>query len=603
MLKVFSQPTGASAPVDYTFNFTSTVDTRAQADAIKNALTKAIKAAKEGNMTQPVAGAGISSTTTSAAMAIASAVSTRPGDDNLYDDAHLKANGNLQQSLLKSNPSLSKTFVELMRTKPEAIPIAQFTAQFWSSRIHLLRAHAIESRQTKASYNVLMTIKPKLVDEKLQVNVSKEKIQLIFNQHPIVRRVYDECVPKVSEIEFWSQFFLSRLFKKLKGERISDNDALSPLLDKYLSYNDDAELNKRLLASNVPHILDLEGNEQNHSQRKGNQQDLTMRPTSLDNVPIIRTLNNLSEKIMEHIPPSDVDPSHPIGMDEETFNTLALRDLQNEAQERRRELHIKDQSSFFSAEQNSGVSAEAQLFAKQDPVQVLESLSSDFVTDFKTKTLEERLGVNDDSSDSEPEEGQPPKKSHVGSKASRREATSQIMASIKQQREHAGTETSTAEASPAELALKFNLSVTIYDRLTLTHATSTEFLRHFWSAFYSGDPERADEITQLVETLERSVDRITAIGDDAEKEREAEIEKVKKQIRDHYEQTRRKLKFDPETVKGGRKVVDQLLGPTLGGIRVAIEKYREALAEELAEMGSETSEFSEQSLEHGLQSG
>ena len=587
MLKVFSKPAGVSAPVDYTFTFTSTVDARPQADAIKTALTKAIQAAKEGNMTQPAAGGGGSSATTSAAMAIASAISTRPGDDDLYDDAHLKTNGDLQQSLLKSNPSLSKTFVELMRTKPEAIPIAQFTSQFWSSRIHLLRAHAIELRQTKASYNVLMTIKPKQVDDKLQVNVSKDKIQLIFNQHPIVRRVYDECVPKVSEIDFWTQFFTSRLFKKLKGERISENDTVSPLLDKYLSENDDAELNKRLHSSQVPHILDLEGNEQNHSQRKGNQQDLTMRPSSLDKVPIIRTLNNLSEKIMEHVPPSDVDPSHPIGIDEETFNSLALRDLQSEAQERRRKLNIKDQSSFFSAEQNSGISAEAQLFAKQDPIRVLEAVRSDLVTSFKTNTLEERLGVNDDSSDSEPEDGEPPKKSHVGSKASRRNATSQIMASIMQQREQADTEPSATEASPAEIALKFNLSVSVYDRLTLTHATSTEFLNHFWSAFQSGDPARADEIARLVETLERAVDRITAISDDAEKERETEIEKIKKQIRDHYEKTRKKLKFDPDAVKGGRKMVDELLTPTLGAIKVAIERYREALAEELAETGSE----------------
>ena len=586
MLKVIVQPAGAPAAQDYTFAFTSTVDARAQADGIKNALTKAIQAAKEGSMTQPAAGG--QGGTTSAAMAIASAISTRPGeDDALYDDARLRTDAELQQSLLKFTPSLKKTFLELLKTKPEAISVSQFTIQFWTSRIHLLRAHAIEMRQAKGSYNVLSTMKPKTVDGELRMPVSREQIQLIFNQHPLVRRVYDECVPKVSEKDFWGQFFQSRLFKKLKGERISENDPLSPLLDKYLSINDDVGFNKRLLSSHVPHVLDLEGNEQNHSQRKGNQQDLTMRPTSLDKVPIIRTLNNLSEKIMGHVPASDIDPSHPIGMDEATFNALALRDLQSATQDRRRELNIKDQSSFYSAEQSSGVSDEARIFAKQDPVKVLETLQSDLTTNFKTKTLEETLGVNDDSSDSELEETQPPKKGHVGSKASLRAATSQILSSIRQQREQAEILPSTSTSSIPETALKFNLSVSIYDRLTLTHATSTEFLNHFWAAFKLGDPSRAEEIAGLVETLDRAMDRINAVADDAEKEREEEIAKIKKQIREHYEKTRKKLKFDPGAVKGGRKAVSQLLGPTLEAIGVATAKYREALAEELVEVDKE----------------
>lgn len=87
-----------------------------------------------------------------------------------------------------------------------------------------------------------------------------------------------------------------------------------------------------MLSAHVPHIIDIEGNEENHSQRKGNQPDFTMRPSSVDRVPIIRTLNNLSEKLLLKVAPNDVDPSLPIGVDEETYNELALRDLQVDAE-------------------------------------------------------------------------------------------------------------------------------------------------------------------------------------------------------------------------------------------------------------------------------
>ena len=178
-------------------------------------------------------------------MAIASAVSSMPSSgrdtDAWYDDGRLKSDVDLQHSLLKENPLLSKTFMESLRTKPDSISTSQFTAQFWSSRIHLLRAHAIDKNQSRGAYNVLSTIKPKADENTIKLSISKEQIQLIFSQHPLVKRVYDENVPRLSESAFWSAFFQSRLFKKLKGERISEDDPTNPILEKYLQYDEDEE--------------------------------------------------------------------------------------------------------------------------------------------------------------------------------------------------------------------------------------------------------------------------------------------------------------------------------------------------------------------------
>lgn len=573
MLKIFAQTQGASASEQYVFSFTSPTTARAEADAIKDALSKAIQAAKSGSGVLAQPGGG------SAAMTIASAVTSLPpgggNTDAWYDDSRLKSDVQLQQSLLKANPSLSKTFMESLRTKPESITSSQFTSQFWSTRIHLLRAHAIEKNQTRGAYNVLSSFKPMTVDGTTKLSISKEQIQLIFNQHSLVKRVYDENVPRLSEEAFWSRFFQSRLFKKLKGERISEIDSTDQVLDKYLQYDEDEERGKRLAASHVPHIIDVEGNEENHSQRKGNQPDLTMRPTSMDRVPIIRTLNALSEKIMVHVPPNDIDPSLPIGVDEETFNTLALRDLQGDAEENRVILNVKDQSRFFSSNKEIGISTDAALYAKQDPAQVLRLLKTDLARMTSNPGLESAIGVDNDSSDDESQ----PKKGHVGSKASLAAATSQILAAVSQQR--AQTEDLHASAAGFSTALPsstFGLSAPVFDRLSLTHATTTEFLQHFWSAFLSGDADRAEEISRLVETLNRAMDRIKAVADDADQERTKEVERVKKQMRDHYERTQRKMKFDFDSIGGGAKVVNQLLGPTVKAIQLAGKEYKKALA-------------------------
>lgn len=406
MQKVFVQAPGAPAPEVHTFSFTSKAAARAEADAIKLSLSKSIQALKSGG-SHPAAAPEDAS---SAAVAIASAVSSGSNvegeADAWYDDSKLKSNVELQQSLLKENPSLSKTFWESLRTKPPSITSSQLTAQFWSSRIHLLRAHAIERHQTRGQYYVLSTIRPRADDSRM-LDVSREQIQLIFNQHPLVKRIYDENVPKIDEAAFWSRFFQSRIFKKLKGERITEIDPPDPILDKYLQTDEDDERARRLMETHVPHIIDIEGNEENHSQRKGNAPDLTMRPSN--KVPILRTLNMRSEKLLSHVTPNDIDPSLPIGVDEDTFNSLALRDLQGDAEQNQRILNIKDQSSFFN--KNSGISEDAVKFVKQDSEKVLSSLRSALSRFAGDSSLKTAIGVDPDSDSDDEESAQ--KEEHV----------------------------------------------------------------------------------------------------------------------------------------------------------------------------------------------
>lgn len=582
MLRIFAQGKDEKDPEPHAFTFTSPTNARAEAQSIKDALSRVIQQAKPSTTTLAASG-GNGGKGSSAAMAIASAVSSIPSSgrntDAWYDDRRLQSDVDLQRSLLKDDPLLSKTFMESLRTKPDSITTTQFTSQFWSSRIHLLRAHAIEKNQSKGAYNVLSTIKPKADENTIKLSISKEQIQLIFSQHRLVKRVYDENVPRLSESAFWSAFFQSRLFKKLKGEKISEDDPTNPILDKYLQCDEDDERAQRILAAHIPHIIDLEGNEVNHSQRKGNQPDLTMRPTTVDRVPILRTLNSLSEKIMSHVPPNDIDPSLPIGVDEETFNSLALRDLQANAEGNRVVLNVKDQSRFYSSNKENGISADARRYAQQDPAQVLESLKAELACLSSNPNLETAIGIDNDSSSDD--DTRPTKKRHVGSKSSLSAATSQILAAIAQQR--AQTDDLTSSSASFSTAggpthSTSGLSAALFERLSLTHATTTEFLQHFWNVFLSGDADRADQLAGLVETLDRAMDRIKAVADDADAERNVEVDRVKQQLRERFERTKRKVKFDFDSIGGGAKAVNQLLAPTVNAIQVAGDEYKKALA-------------------------
>lgn len=223
MIKIFTKGEGGES---YVFGFTAAT-ARAEADAMKDALGAAIQAHKVGAQT-PLGSGGASS----AMMALTTAGTTTGGSD-LWSEARLAEDMALQMSLLKSDSALSNTF-------KEAVMSGSVTSeQFWSTRIHLLRAHALEKSQIRGPYNVLAAVRSTTVDGVARISLSREQIADIFSQHPLVKIVYDENVPRVSEDQFWSRFFLSRLFKKLKGDKLLQTDPTDTLFDRYLNRDDE----------------------------------------------------------------------------------------------------------------------------------------------------------------------------------------------------------------------------------------------------------------------------------------------------------------------------------------------------------------------------
>ncbi|KAK3724759.1 RNA polymerase II transcription factor B subunit 1 [Vermiconidia calcicola] len=589
----------------YVFSFISKDKARKEQEAVTESLRNTIAANKQSTAQQVVSAVTASpadaaaqqdggDTGQSAAMAIAKAVSSKAADEGWYDDNKLKSDYQLQRSLLESNKALQARFNEALKDRPESVSVSQFTTQFWSARLHLLRAHAIEKAQKQGEYNVLPEIRfTRKAAEKegepdiKQLHITKEQIKLIFRQYPVVKEAYDENVPPLDPGAFWQRFFSSRLLKKLKGEKIAQYDPPDSILDKYLERRDAGPAS----IGHVPHFIDLEGNEQNHSQRKGNRPDQDMRPSSFDKVPVLRVLNNLSEKMLSHVAPEDGEAHRPIGMDEDTFDQLRLRDLAREDSDNRVKLSIRQPGRLGRGDAEDDLSAEAKLYAQQDPQEVLTGLQSDlqpshFGSDENgLLRLDKAIAYHTDSdydSDSEAEDistSKPKKRKKIpatNSHSAIAKATSSIFSSIHTRRSASSTD-------PGNLN---GLTQQTFDQLTITHNTTTEFLHYFWSLFLSGDASHTTELSHLVSTLDRSLDRINAVAATAEQEREKKVEGMRQQVREWEKRTGKRRKLDLEGVIGGKKVVEQMVGPTVRALGVAGEVYRRELAVQSKEAGT-----------------
>lgn len=207
-------------------------------------------------------------------------------DPQSLSDLSLLKNHQLQQKLLLEDKNLRNTFTQ------SVINFKLSPNVFWLTRLNQLRTYALTISQQKGPYNVLSTIKPVASsDNQVNVNVTRDTINEIFGTYPIIKKAFDDLVPsKFPEGEFWSRFFNSKLFRRLRGDKINtSNERGDFVLDKYLYIDldfvekeDADESNKRTKLPDksevqVNKFLDLLGNEEDNSQKLGNMPDITMR--------------------------------------------------------------------------------------------------------------------------------------------------------------------------------------------------------------------------------------------------------------------------------------------------------------------------------------
>ena len=586
MLKIVAKLSSSDAEQakPYSFHF-NTPNGRAEANAIKDVIAKRLSDLRANNeAAEPTPAPAPRANTASAAA------------PDWIDDAKLKRDIELQHSLMKEDKMLHQTYMATYQAKPDSISDAAFNLQFWSTRTDLLRAHAVEMSQKKGAYHVLISLdEPSVVEnEGLKLNISFEQVQMILAQYPLVRRLYDENVPRITEADFWSRFFLSRLRKRLCGEEPRPNDRRIPLFDRPEFEDEDVLWQSNQQAYSVPHTIDLAANEENQG-KSGNMADVENRARK--KAIIVGAVNNMSEKIMSAVAPHQgrLVSGQRADTDEDTIRELALRDLVPVQDETRIMLSIKEQHGFFAKQgmaasvDNTSIDALAQLNPATAIANVIRDLNAMPVDSTGSIDLHAAIGSNDQSdSDEDDEENdnnndaddgkgvketkKKPHKAHLNSRAALKTAQKDITDGILER----SNEIYGAEADG-------QLSSELAERCMLTNAATTEFLRQFWSAFLSGDADRAMELQYLVEALGRSAERIEAVAADAEKERQGLITQKKKEVRAYFEKTGKKARWSADMVKGGRPAVENLLSSTIAAIKKAQEDYKRAWDAEMAQ--------------------
>lgn len=300
MLRILYQKAGDAEEKDVKLSFTNRPTMNNIKESLQTIIARLKTIIKDSPTPQsePANGGGATPTSSSAVNSPTPSAPVNLLDfsnpDSLSDSSLLK-NHQLQQKLLLEDRNLRNIFTQ------SVINFKLLPNVFWSTRLNQLRTYALTISQHRGPYNVLSTIKPVATsDNQVNVNVTRDKINEIFDTYPIVKRAFNELVPtKLSEGEFWSRFFNSKLFRRLRGEKINTiNTRGDVVIDKFLYIDVDfvdreEEAKKAVIneaesqedkpiqsAQNHPHvskIIDLLGNEEDNSQRLGNKPDVTMR--------------------------------------------------------------------------------------------------------------------------------------------------------------------------------------------------------------------------------------------------------------------------------------------------------------------------------------
>lgn len=312
--------------------------------------------------------------------------------------AELLKNKALQEKLLREDRMLRSIFME------SVIKFKLNPGVFWSSRINQLRTYALTISQHRGPYNVLSTIKPVATSEnQVNVNVTRDTINEIFETYPVIRRAHNELVPKkLSEGEFWSRFFNSKLFRRLRGDKVNNSNTRGDvIIDKYLDddpgsveaenlngsthqFEDDKRVNK---------TIDLLGNEVDNSQKLGAAPDFTMKFSNQNDkkdnqlgrgdggsdrkenemIILMRNMNKLSSKMVSYTSGETPQSLHSKETLDEIERELVISDL-NEAEDVGYvELNMDFESARYSLQSDQPVVPSSESLTKEKTKSFLES--------------------------------------------------------------------------------------------------------------------------------------------------------------------------------------------------------------------------------------
>lgn len=452
----------------------------------------------------------------------------------------------VRQRLLKKNPDLLNLHIELVRTGQIS------EEEFWEGREYLLLAEAVASSQKAGRNAQIVDPKPEQTESgDIKIKLSQQLIKDIFEQYPIVAKVYNDNVPDpLEEAEFWHRYFHSKLFDRHRttgrssltagaGGSIKDD----AIFDKYLEDEDDDLEPKNLPKyDDVYRLLDLAATEEDHGET-GNAKDFTMRAGSQKkSLPLMRRFNEHSERLLTQAlggqDPKNANLGHLHGGDagsRKYYEDIVLEDLQGGKADEFLPLDVRDRENAY---EGMGTSAGGD-----------EGDGAGAAGKKRRLTDDEAAEVFEDSkrrmTSWYPELG----KFHFSRSHAQRALTA-LQANIATRMSNASSSSTSHSKAFPEQILRSMLSC---------QASANEFLRHFWSAILPSNPadfgysassmaspaQKAGKAIRMIEYLEKTQERVDTIVNQA------------------------------KTVPGADPIgVKEALEPCLGAVRKAIAFYR-----------------------------
>ena len=434
-------------------------------------------------------------------------INTAQLDDSL-SRGKLLTNLKLQQSLLKNDKDLMKAFQETVMNA--GLP----PEEFWSTRVPLLRTFALSTSQRIGPYNVLSTIKPVASSEnKVNVNLSREKIISIFQNYPIVKKAYDDNVPKnFKEQEFWARFFSSKLFRKLRGEKLMASDRGDVIIDRYINLDQEYDrMDDQKLTHPVKKFIDIDGNEEDDPVKFGHRPHFTMRP-GLDingnndgTVDILKGMNRLSEKMImaleNEYSRAKLQNDSP---DEEEKESLNINDLQPSYTASYAIVHLKTKESeaqqIINGEKEKSPSTESTTANYEDDTTITKEKITENI-DNVVKSLTTDMDLSKILPDKET------------SIAVNNEVISAVKINAKQAK-HNNTDPvlgTFVNNVLSESDAKSDLPPELIESCRILHTTCCEFLKHFYIHFQSGEYKQAIKVNKLYKHLKSCIEKLNEL--------------------------------------------------------------------------------------------
>ncbi|KAF9060658.1 hypothetical protein BDP27DRAFT_1339317 [Rhodocollybia butyracea] len=261
-----------------------------------------------------------------------------PGTDPAADFRHRK-------NVFLNNPDLAALHRELV----VAGHISE--AEFWEGREHLIYAQVAQESQRKGKSGVIVDPRTETVDGVIQL--TPQLIHDTFEQYPVVAKAYTETVPsKLSEAEFWTRYFRSKLFnahrasiRSAAAQHVVKDD---PIFDKYLEKDDDELEPRRQRDDKVELFVDLGATRQDHEET-GNEQDITMQAGKQRGaLPLIRKFNEHSERLLNSaLGEGPSAKRQRLNTDEREIEEIDIEDLHDPESSAGIALEMQDRQRYF----------------------------------------------------------------------------------------------------------------------------------------------------------------------------------------------------------------------------------------------------------------